>query len=150
VQLDAQLRERHFGRYEGMTQAEVAAQWPDEARLWREREPAYGPQGGETLQSFHDRCITAITRLAHQHMGQSIVLVAHGGVLDCFYRAANRVPLQAPRTWSINNANLNRLLYTPEGLRMMAWGDDRHLEDAPALDELPDGATAATASTIQA
>jgi probable phosphoglycerate mutase len=144
LQLDAQLRERHFGRLEGLTQEEVAIRWPDEAKRWRERDPSYGPPGGETLQGFYDRCITALTRLAHQHMGQTIAVVAHGGVLDCFYRAANRVPLEAPRTWHINNACINRLLYSPEGFSMLAWGDSRHLDDAPALDESTDGNVATT------
>ena len=82
LSLDSALRERHFGRFEGMTQAEVAAQWPEEARRWRDRDPSYGPQGGETLSAFYERCLAAITRLARQHPGQSIALVAHGGVLD--------------------------------------------------------------------
>lgn len=145
LRLDDALRERHFGRLEGMTQNEVASQWPHEARRWRERDPAYGPEGGETLQGFYDRCVSAITRLAHQHMGQTIAVVAHGGVLDCFYRAANGVALDAPRTWHINNATINRLLYNPEGLRMMVWGDGRHLDDSTALDESTDGNVAAFA-----
>ena len=161
--LDAQLRERCFGRFEGMTQEEVATQWPDESRRWRAREPGYGPEGGETLSGFHDRCVTALARLAHQHMGQTIALVAHGGVLDSFYRAATRVALEAPRTWHINNACVNRLLYSPEGFSMLLWGDSRHLDDAvyegpetgAALDENSDGGAApaslaASASARQA
>jgi probable phosphoglycerate mutase len=142
LQLDVQLRERNFGRLEGLTQEEVAHRWPEENGRWRAREPGYGPEGGETLQGFYDRCIGVLTRLAHAHLGQTIAVVAHGGVLDCFYRAANRVPLEAPRNWHINNACINRLLYTPEGFGMLAWGDARHLEDMPALDETTDGAMA--------
>ncbi len=143
--LDTSLRERHFGRLEGRTQTEIAALWPEEARRWRERDPAYGPEGGETLQGFYDRCVSALTRLAQQHPGESIAVVAHGGVLDCFYRAANRLPLHAPRSWSINNASVNRLLYSPEGFSMLAWGDSRHLETddvsrSQNLDETTDGA----------
>ncbi len=52
LQLHTGLRERHFGRLEGHTQVEVAAQWPEEGRRWRERDPSYGPEGGETLQAF--------------------------------------------------------------------------------------------------
>ena len=140
LQLNARLRERHFGRHEGFTQVEVAAQWPEEGRRWRERDPSYGPEGGETLQSFYDRCVTELTALAHQHMGQSIAVVAHGGVLDCFYRAANGVAIEAPRTWVVGNACVNRLLYTPQGFTMVAWADDRHLESSDVLDESADGA----------
>lgn len=141
VQLDLGLRERHFGHLEGLTQTEIAQQHPQESRRWRERDPSYGPQGGETLQAFYDRCVGAAARLAQAHPGQTIALVAHGGVLDCFYRAANRVALHLPRTWKVSNASINRLLYSPEGFSMLAWADNRHLED-DALDEISEGATA--------
>jgi probable phosphoglycerate mutase len=141
VQLDLGLRERHFGHLEGLTQTEIADQHPEESRRWRQRDPAYGPQGGETLQSFYDRCVGTATRLAQAHPGQTIALVAHGGVLDCFYRAANRVDLSLPRSWKVANASVNRLLYSPEGFSMLAWADSRHLDDA-ALDESTDGALA--------
>ncbi len=140
--LDTALRERHFGRLEGKTQEEVAALWPEEALRWRQRDPAYGPEGGETLQDFYERCVGAITRLASQHPGQAIALVAHGGVLDCFYRAANRVPVEVPRSWKVTNASINRLLYSPEGFSMVAWADDAHLDDDIVLDESSDGAVA--------
>lgn len=145
--LDESLRERHFGRFEGMTQEEVASQWPEEARRWRERDPAYGPDGGETLENFYERCLDAITRLARQHPGQSIALVAHGGVLDCFYRAANGLELDLPRSWKITNASVNRLLFNGEGFSMVGWADNRHLEedDAASLDERTDGAVGAEA-----
>ncbi len=132
------LRERHFGRLEGHTQLEVAEQWPEEGRRWRERDPSYGPEGGETLQAFYDRAVSVLTELAQRHPGENIAVVAHGGVLDCFYRAANRLPLEVPRSWKVGNACINRLLYTPEGFTMMAWADDRHLDEA-ALDEATDG-----------
>lgn len=140
--LDTALRERHFGRLEGKTQEEVAVLWPEEALRWRQRDPAYGPEGGETLQDFYARCVDAITRLASQHPGQAIALVAHGGVLDCFYRAANRVPVEVPRSWKVTNASINRLLYSPEGFSMVAWADDAHLDDDLVLDESSDGAVA--------
>ena len=84
----------------------------------------------------------ALTRLAQRHLGQTVVLVAHGGVLDCFYRAANGVALEVPRSWTIGNATINRLLYSPEGLTMVGWADDGHLMATQGLDESTDGAVA--------
>lgn len=139
LQLDQGLRERNFGRLESMTQNDVALRWPEEGRRWRERDPSYGPEGGETLQSFYDRCIDTATRLATLHAGQTIALVAHGGVLDCFYRAANHVALSAPRTWTIGNVSINRLLYSPEGFSLLNWADTRHLDEEVGLDETSDG-----------
>jgi len=54
--------------------------------------------------------------------------------MDCLYRAASRITLQAPRTWHLGNATINRLLYTPQGFTLVGWNDDYHLED-PSLDE---------------
>ncbi len=139
LQLDQGLRERNFGRLEGMTQNQVALLWPEEGRRWRERDPTYGPEEGETLQSFYQRCVDTAERLAQLHPGQTVALVAHGGVLDCFYRAANHIPLQAPRTWTIGNVSINRLLYSPEGFSLLGWADTRHLDDDVSLDETSDG-----------
>lgn len=143
VQLEEGLRERHFGELEGLTHDEIHTRWPEQARRWKQRDPAYGPVGGETLTEFYQRCVGQLTRLAQRHLGQTIVVVAHGGVLDCFYRAANGIELTAPRSWTIGNATINRLLYSPDGLTMIGWADDGHLvAHGGALDESSDGALA--------
>ena len=130
LQRDAALRERGFGRFEGSTYAEVEAQWPEEALRWRLREPDFGPGGGEPLQAFYDRSVQAVLALAERHAGQTLAVVAHGGVLDCLYRAAARIPLAAPRTWQLANATINRLLWTPEGLSLVGWNDAGHFDPA--------------------
>jgi probable phosphoglycerate mutase len=129
------LRERGFGVFEGRTFQEIEQSWPELSQRWRRRDPDFGPEGGETLAGFYDRCIATARRLADAHPGQTIALVAHGGVLDCLYRASSRIDLQAPRTWQLGNAGINRLLYTPEGFTLIGWADMLHLED-DALDEL--------------
>ena len=125
---DPGLRERRFGIFEGRTFNEIEAQWPEASLRWRQRDPGFGPDGGETLSEFYERCVGTATRLAQAHLGQRIALVAHGGVLDCLYRAGSRVGLQAPRTWQLANAGINRLLYTRDGFTLVGWGDTLHLE----------------------
>jgi len=134
---DPGLRERSFGRFQGMTHGEVAERWPDDALRWRQRDPAFAPGDGESLTAFYPRCVEATLRAARAHPGRTIVVVAHGGVLDCLYRAASRIPLDAPRSWSLDNAAINRLLYTGSGLTLVGWNDTHHLDD-PALDETAD------------
>ena len=138
------LRERGFGIFEGYTFAEIEERWPEQSRLWRRRDPDFGPEGGETLQAFYARAVAAATALARAHFGQTIALVAHGGVMDCLYRAASRVTLQAPRTWHLGNATINRLLYTPQGFTLIGWNDDHHLDDS-SLDESEGDARVAAA-----
>lgn len=132
------LRERCFGEYEGLTFAEVERDAPDHARLWRARDPVYAPRGGESLMALQQRITEAIDRIAARHGGQLIALVAHGGVLDMLYRLATHQHLQAPRTWQLDNAAINRLLWSRgSGLALVGWGDVQHLEGA-ARDELHD------------
>ncbi|GAB2456775.1 histidine phosphatase family protein [Comamonas humi] len=129
------LRERSFGIFEGRSFADIAVSHPDDATRWRQRDPDYTPPEGESLQTLQQRASAAVDRLAVRHPGQQIALVAHGGLLDMLYRLATRQPLQAPRTWALGNAAINRLLWTPDtGLTLVGWADARHLE-APGLDE---------------
>ena len=139
---DVGLRERGFGVFEGFTFNEIAARWPEQSERWRRRDPDFAPDGGESLRDFYARSIEATTRLAAAHPGETIALVAHGGVMDCLYRAAARLDLQAPRSWQLLNASVNRLLLTESGLTLVGWNDTYHLEDS-SLDESGDGETAA-------
>ena len=138
---DAGLRERGFGHFEGKTFAEIEALLPDQALRWRMREPDFAPSGGESLEALRIRVIAAAQQRAEQHPGELVALVAHGGVMDVLYRAATHLPIQAPRTWSLSNAAINRLLWTPRVFSLVGWGDTQHL-DSDALD---DGLASATA-----
>ena len=122
------LRERSFGELEGRTFAEIEAELPEQARRWRQRAPHFAPAGGETLVQLRERIAATTHRLAAQHTEQLIVLVAHGGVLDMLYRLATGLDLQAPRTWLVTNASINRLLWTPQGLTLVGWADTQHLD----------------------
>ncbi len=123
------LRERAFGDFQGRTFAEIEAELPQEALHWRHRSPEWTPPGaGESLLALRERVLATVEALASRHVGEQIVLVAHGGVMDVLYRAATRLDLQAPRTWSLPNTAVNRLLWTPEGLSLVGWADTSHLD----------------------
>ena len=124
------LRERSFGVLQGHTFEELEAKEPEQAYRWRKRDPAFAPEGGESLIALRKRITATTHALAAQHVGGQIVLVAHGGVLDVLYRAATRQDIQAPRTWQLGNAAINRLLWTPDGLSLVGWADTQHLDNA--------------------
>lgn len=125
---DAGLRERSFGAFQGRTFAQIEAEHPGQALRWRKRDPHYAPEGGESLAVLRARVEATTHRLAARHAGALVLLVAHGGVLDVLYRLATGQALQAPRTWLLTNAAINRLLWTPGGLTLVGWADTQHLE----------------------
>ena len=129
------LRERGFGSFEGQTYSQIATDWPEESQRWRARDPEYAPPGGESLVQFRERIQSTVNTIASQHAGQHLVLVAHGGVMDMLYRLATQLDIAAPRTWELGNAAINRLLWTPEGMSLVGWADDYHLDDDAFADQ---------------
>ena len=125
---ERRLRERHFGDFEGKTWSEIDEHSPEVSRKWRERDPEWRPgEGSESLIDLQSRVMSVVNELASQHLGEQIVIVSHGGVMDILYRWATSQDLRTPRSWSLDNAVINRLLWTPEHLSLLSWGDSRHL-----------------------
>ena len=137
ITTDVGLRERGFGVFEGLSYVETTQRWPDQAERWRKRDPDFSAEGGESLRQFSARAVGTVARLAALHPGETIAVVSHGGVMDCLYRAATHLALDAPRSWQLGNASINRLLYTPQGFTLIGWSDDHHLDEG-ALDEFTD------------
>lgn len=129
------LRERGFGDFEGKTFAEIEALLPDQSMRWRKRDPEFAPAGGESLIDLRSRVVATAERLAAEHPGELIAMVGHGGVMDVLYRAATRLDIQAPRTWALGNAAINRLLWTPEGFTLVGWADTQHLDEGSMDDD---------------
>lgn len=143
VTTHAGLRERHFGDFQGKTFTEIEAERPDQALQWRKRVPDFAPAGGESLRQFQERILLTVHGLAARHPGKQILLASHGGVMDLLYRAATGQDLQAPRTWQLGNAAINRLLWspgdaapgTPGRFTLVGWADNFHLDENSTLDE---------------
>lgn len=139
VQRDPGLRERCYGGFEGLLYAEIEQRFPREFAAWQAREidgamPA-GVREAETFRQFYERSVGAITAVAAQHPGQTLALVAHGGVLECAYRAALGLSLETPRDFPVMNASINRFTCTGGKLALTSWGEVGHLQ-RKALDEL--------------
>ena len=134
--IDTQLRERCYGEIQGMTYHEIEQKLPENHRAWHSREPDFQPQGGESLRQFYFRVTSSFERIAKNHEGQVILIVAHGGVLDCMYRFATQMDISEKRKVELLNTSLNRLRFTGSEFTVESWGDVSHLQNQQSLDEL--------------
>ncbi len=139
IQFDTELRERCYGAFEGLLYEEITQRYPNEFAAWHARDlhmrfPS-GEREAETLHEFHQRSVRAVERIARQHSHGRIVVVTHGGVLDCIYRAATGMPVEARRDFETINAAINRLRWDGERFILLQWADTSHLETA-GLDEI--------------
>ena len=137
--IDIQLRERCYGEIQGLTYQEIEEKLPDNHRAWHSREPDFQPLGGETLRQFYQRVTASMERIAKNHLGQVILVVAHGGVLDCMYRCAMQMDISEKRKVELLNTSLNRLKYTEKGFQLESWGDVSHLNNQEAMDDVDSG-----------
>ena len=139
VDVDPGLRERCYGGFEGLLYSEIAARFPLEFAAWQAREVdgvlPLGANRGESFRQFYDRAIGAIMGQAAAHAGKTIAIVAHGGVLECAYRAAGKLSLETPRDFKVLNASVNRFVVEEGVLRLVSWGEVEHLRPA-VLDDL--------------
>jgi len=75
---DPRLRERHYGRWQGLTMTEIAERFPDEHARWRAGEQS--PGGGvESLDDLGKRVAQALQEAADRAPGGTTVLATHGG-----------------------------------------------------------------------
>jgi broad specificity phosphatase PhoE len=92
VKLDKDLRERHGGLWEGLTDVEIREQYPEAHAVWM-------PPEGETATAVADRGSVALERIADSMPNGSLAVVTgHGANLGM---------------------GLARLLGIPDGIRML-------------------------------
>ena len=127
-----QLRERHYGIFQGITAEEGSRRFPEAYAHYRARDTEYDFETGESLNGFAFRVHAAIDVLTRQHGGQTIAAVCHAGVLDIIYRKATGRTLQSPRDFAIPNCALNWFRFDglgrdTGGWHLEAWDDHHHL-----------------------
>lgn len=127
MNLSAELRERHFGRCEGLTFDEIKVRYPEEVAAIVNRDPDYVSPGGESRRQHERRILACVDRLAKAYLGRTVVVVTHGGVLDVIYRHVHGLPSNAPRDYPIPNAGVNWVTIGPSGWLIEEWGDVTHL-----------------------
>ncbi len=136
VSYTAELRERHYGMFETLTYVEVREKFPEQYARFRDKDPDFDFEGGESLRGFNERSLKVVEEFIARHPGEQILVFTHGGVLEMVYRRARAVGLSSPRDFEIPNAGINWIEVTPNEWKVHAWAQVDHLE--AALDDLKD------------
>lgn len=93
--VDKRLRERHFGRWEGMSFDEIKEQEPEAFNDWAANPLTHSPPGGgESTLEVRERTLPAFHEITGRHQGDTVCIVSHGGVLRVILCELMGVPLQ--------------------------------------------------------
>lgn len=107
--IEADFREIGFGLWEGLTSAQVEADYGHAlARFWQDP-VAYPPPQGEPVAAFSARVEAAWQRLVAGAQGQRVLVVAHGGTIAMLLRGVLGMPLSHSWRVRMGYAGLARL-----------------------------------------
>ncbi len=130
------LRERHYGIFQGISAAQGAQRYPEAYACYQQRDLHYNFETGESLLAFAGRVRESLDRIIRHHVGQTVAIVTHAGVLDILYRQATGRPLETERDFVIPNCALNWFHSDGQGLHLEKWADRHHLTQV--LTETPE------------
>ncbi len=108
--LNAGLKEIHFGAWEGRSTVDLLHECPEQLQnFWRDP-MHHHPPGGETLQSFQDRVLTAWQGLIDEHSGEHLLVVTHGGVIRVVLMHALGMPMDGMHRIEVPYGGLSRVV----------------------------------------
>jgi len=127
VHAEPRLREMAFGRWEGLTYAEMQQQDAQSLAAWERDQLHSAPPGGETLLQMTQRVRAAYVSILLAGQDKTVGLVAHGGPLQLLLCRALGLPPQAYWQFAMSPASLSELCVYEKGAILTCLNDTHHL-----------------------
>lgn len=116
--LDARLMEQNWGRWEGLSRAEILERDGADAFVKAGLGLAFRPPGGESTGALHDRVMAFLKDVAREK--SDAVVVAHLGVLRAAYTLASGWDMATPMPAELDLSKVLILSLTPDGMPAIA------------------------------
>jgi ribonuclease H / adenosylcobalamin/alpha-ribazole phosphatase len=128
--VDDDLAETDFGSWEGMSFAEVMAEWPAELAAWMADADA-APPGGESFTAVAKRVDAAMDRLLNAYQGQTVVVVSHVTPIKTVVCRVLLAPSAALFRMHLDVASLTEAAWFADGPALLrSLNDTAHLHRA--------------------
>lgn len=124
---DQRLRELRFGDWEGLTREEIAGRFPDSLAAWQTDPLRTQLPNGERVQAAAERIQAFLQERVAQHPDETVLVVAHGGVLQlmcCLFLDGN---LALRRRFRFSNASLSIVNMSGEAAYIHLLNDTNHV-----------------------
>ncbi|MDR3436999.1 histidine phosphatase family protein [Telmatospirillum sp.] len=119
AQIEADLAEQDFGRWQGKTWGVLAAiQDPDLPAFWQNPATAT-PPGGESFATVVERVRAVVERLSSDFSGRDIVAVAHAGTIRAALAVALDIPPESALSFVVEPLSLTRIDAMDAGWRVV-------------------------------
>ncbi len=74
------LKERSFGKWEGLSVDQIISSYPEEFERWRQNPVLFSPPDGESTLEVSKRAKKAIEEILKRYKDCQIIITAHGGI----------------------------------------------------------------------
>lgn len=78
VHIISDIREMNFGKWEGLTMADIKLKYQNVYNIWRNTPHIAQIPGAETLIQVQERVMRGVYNIINKHPNKNIVLVSHG------------------------------------------------------------------------
>lgn len=127
LKLDSRLRERHLGKWQGLTRDEVEVRFPGETALWQAGRDVT-TRGGESRDEVAARALELVHELPDVPL---VVLVSHGATAMCLSLALLGLPQSPSVLGPLANCHWTELHHEPEVHEYGEWRLRAHNAGAP-------------------
>ena len=128
VVTDPGLRELNLGDLEGVSGAEMRADWPEVYSAWRTNPAEVEMPNGESLSQLQERAWGAIQEIEKAHSGSpGVVIVSHNFTIRTIICAVLGVPLINFHRMSLGLGSLSTFDSDENGRRLVTFNCNSHL-----------------------
>lgn len=121
------LNDVDYGAWQGMTEDEVHAKWPEAWACWRQTPQLAEFPRGETMAELVKRATNALHAILSRHAGQTIVIVSHDSVSQVLLLHALALPLSHYRALVQSPCGLNVLRFDRQQFTIRSLNETGHL-----------------------
>jgi alpha-ribazole phosphatase len=120
------LREMHFGIFEGLTYRQIMKRYPLVYKKWLKDPYDTAIPEGEELREFKKRIVRAFKEIIALNKNKTVAVVAHGGVISAFL---NHI-LKSKNFWDHlpNSSSLSIVEYKNGKPKIKLFNDTLHLK----------------------
>ena len=121
------LREYHKGAFEGMTEEELRAKYPEEYPGYIAKDLDYAPDGGESARGVSERMAAVIKEIKERHLNDTVLVVGHGGSLRAAMMTLLGMSLDANWRFVFGNCTLTVVDTYYDNAVLRLFNDGSHL-----------------------
>ena len=129
VQIDADMREVNYGAWEGLGEVDLLREYSEQ---WtsRQNDPwNVAAVEGESYAQMWQRFLPKWNLLVGKHVGETVVLVAHNGLIRMLICHLMGAPFENFKRVHVSNGSVSRIGASPAGVLLRSINETNHLQN---------------------